>query len=173
MATIGLIGAGHIGSQVARLAIASGYDVVISNSRGPQTLSALVKELGTKARAGTALAHSELSRAQDMIVKTIGVTPTWYRPAGGEHNKAVDREAARMHLKVIRWTIDSGDYRKPDPGKMARWVVRKARTQRRPVVLMHDGGGDRTQTILALPRIIDRLKRYGYHFVTLDEMNRK
>ena len=36
--TIGLIGAGHIGSQVARAAIASGYDVVISNSRGPETL---------------------------------------------------------------------------------------------------------------------------------------
>src|ERR1043166_9397817 len=51
--TIGLIGAGHIGSQVARLAVAHGYDVVISNSRGPETLSALVKELGPKARAAT------------------------------------------------------------------------------------------------------------------------
>ena len=39
MSTIGIIGAGHIGSQVARLAVASGYDVVISNSRGPETLS--------------------------------------------------------------------------------------------------------------------------------------
>jgi predicted dinucleotide-binding enzyme len=39
MGTIGLIGAGHIGSQIARLAIVSGYNVVISNSRGPETLS--------------------------------------------------------------------------------------------------------------------------------------
>ena len=46
MATIGLIGAGHIGSQVARLAVKSGYDVVMSNSRGPETLSALVKSSG-------------------------------------------------------------------------------------------------------------------------------
>ena len=53
MKTLGIIGAGHIGSQVARLAIASGYDVVISNSRGPETLTALVTELGPKARAGT------------------------------------------------------------------------------------------------------------------------
>ncbi len=68
MATIGLIGAGHIGSQVARLAVASGYDVVISNSRGPQTLSALVEELGPKARAGTAL---EAARAGDIVVVTI------------------------------------------------------------------------------------------------------
>jgi ribonuclease D len=43
--TIGLIGAGHIGSQLARLAVQHGYDVVISNSRGPETLKDLVREL--------------------------------------------------------------------------------------------------------------------------------
>ena len=53
MATIGIIGAGHIGAQLARLALASGYDVVISNSRGPETLSDLIKELGPRARAAT------------------------------------------------------------------------------------------------------------------------
>jgi hypothetical protein len=53
MKTLGIIGAGHIGSQVARLAIAHGYDVVISNSRGPETLAALVAELGPRARAAT------------------------------------------------------------------------------------------------------------------------
>ena len=42
MATIGFIGSGHIGSRLARLAVASGYDVVVSNSRGPETLSSLV-----------------------------------------------------------------------------------------------------------------------------------
>ena len=46
MTTIGIIGAGHIGSQVARVAIAQGYDVVIANSRGPETLSELIAELG-------------------------------------------------------------------------------------------------------------------------------
>ena len=55
MKTIGLIGAGHIGSQVARLAVAHGYSVLISNSRGPETLAALVQELGPRARAGTAV----------------------------------------------------------------------------------------------------------------------
>jgi predicted dinucleotide-binding enzyme len=68
MATIGFIGAGHIGSQVARLAVASGYDVLISNSRGPQTLSALVEELGAKARAGTVL---EAARTGEIVVVTI------------------------------------------------------------------------------------------------------
>jgi predicted dinucleotide-binding enzyme len=68
MATIGLIGAGHIGSQVARLAIANGYDVVISNSRGPETLSTLVAELGSGARAATPAAAA---RSGDIVVVTV------------------------------------------------------------------------------------------------------
>jgi predicted dinucleotide-binding enzyme len=68
MATIGLIGAGHIGSQIARLAAANGYDVVISNSRGPETLSALVAELGPKARAAT---PAEAATEGDIVVVTI------------------------------------------------------------------------------------------------------
>ena len=68
MKTIGLIGAGHIGSQLARLAVANGYDVVVSNSRGPQTLSALVAELGPKARAAT---PAEAAASGDIVVVTI------------------------------------------------------------------------------------------------------
>jgi 8-hydroxy-5-deazaflavin:NADPH oxidoreductase len=66
--TIGLIGAGRIGSQIARLAVANGYNVVISNSRGPETLSALVAELGPRARAGTAF---DAAKAGDIVVVTI------------------------------------------------------------------------------------------------------
>jgi predicted dinucleotide-binding enzyme len=66
--TIGLIGAGHIGSQVARAAIASGHDVVLSNSRGPETLRDLVTELGPHARAGTA---EEAAAAGDLVVVAI------------------------------------------------------------------------------------------------------
>jgi predicted dinucleotide-binding enzyme len=66
--TIGLIGAGHIGSQVARAAIASGYDVVISNSRGPETLTDLVSELGRQARAGTT---EEAAALGDLVVVAI------------------------------------------------------------------------------------------------------
>jgi len=68
MATIGLIGAGHIGSQIARLAVANGYQVVISNSRGPETLSELVAELGPNARAGTPV---EAGKAGDIVVVTV------------------------------------------------------------------------------------------------------
>jgi len=68
MTTLGLIGAGHIGSQVARLAVRCGYDVVVSNSRGPETLAGLVAELGPKARAATVL---EAAKAGDVVVVTI------------------------------------------------------------------------------------------------------
>jgi 8-hydroxy-5-deazaflavin:NADPH oxidoreductase len=65
---IGLIGAGHIGSQVARLAVASGYDVVLSNSRGPDTLADLIAELGPRARAASVV---EAARQGDLVVVTI------------------------------------------------------------------------------------------------------
>jgi hypothetical protein len=68
MKTIGLIGAGHIGSQLARLAVANGYNVVISNSRGPETLSELVSELGPNARAAT---PAEAAKAGDIVVVTV------------------------------------------------------------------------------------------------------
>lgn len=66
--TIGLVGAGKIGSQLARAAINNGYEVVLSNSRGPETLSELVAELGPKARAATAV---EAATAGDLVVVTI------------------------------------------------------------------------------------------------------
>jgi hypothetical protein len=68
MTTIGLIGAGHIGSQLARLAVANGYGVVVSNSRGPETLRDLVQELGPRARAG---AVDDAARAGDIVVVSI------------------------------------------------------------------------------------------------------
>lgn len=68
MLTVGLIGAGHIGSQVARLAVAHGHPVVISNSRGPDTLADLVAELGPLARAAT---PAEAAAAGDVVVVTV------------------------------------------------------------------------------------------------------
>jgi len=68
MTTIGVIGAGHIGSQVARLAVASGYKIVISNSRGPETLTGLVAELGPNARAATVL---EAAQSGDIVVVSV------------------------------------------------------------------------------------------------------
>jgi predicted dinucleotide-binding enzyme len=68
MTTFGIIGAGHIGSQLARALTQRGYDVVIANSRGPETLAALVAELGPHARAATA---AEAAEQADVAVVTV------------------------------------------------------------------------------------------------------
>ena len=68
MTTLGLIGSGNIGSTVAKLAVDAGIDVVLSNSRGPETLSDLVAELGSRARAGTA---AEAAAAGGIVVVTV------------------------------------------------------------------------------------------------------
>ncbi|MFE4229825.1 NADPH-dependent F420 reductase [Arthrobacter sp. NPDC056886] len=68
MTTIGFIGAGHIGGQIARKAVELGYDVVISNSRGPETLADLIAELGPTARAAT---PAEAAAAGDFAVVSV------------------------------------------------------------------------------------------------------
>ncbi|MFI7587191.1 NADPH-dependent F420 reductase [Spongisporangium articulatum] len=68
MTTIGFIGSGKIGGTVAALAVAAGYDVVVSNSRGPETLTDLVAQLGPQARAGTS---AEAAEAGEIVVLSV------------------------------------------------------------------------------------------------------
>jgi predicted dinucleotide-binding enzyme len=68
MTTLGIIGAGNIGTNVARAALAHGYDVVISNSRGPDTLTEVVADLGPHAQAATA---EDAARRADVVVVAI------------------------------------------------------------------------------------------------------
>ena len=68
MTTIGFIGSGNIGGTLAKLAVDAGYDVVLSNSRGPDTLADLVDRLGPRARAATAV---EAAAAGDVVVVTV------------------------------------------------------------------------------------------------------
>ncbi|MEU2251656.1 NAD(P)-binding domain-containing protein [Nocardia xishanensis] len=84
--TLGLIGSGMIGSAVARLAVAAGLDVVIGNSRGPETLADLVAELGGTARAATS---EEAARAGDLIVAAIPLAAYRRLPADALTGKAV------------------------------------------------------------------------------------
>ena len=84
--TLGIIGAGHIGSNVARAAIAAGYDVVISNSRGPETLTDLIAELGPKARAATA---SDAAQAADLALVAVPLGKYKNVPVEGLAGKVV------------------------------------------------------------------------------------
>jgi 8-hydroxy-5-deazaflavin:NADPH oxidoreductase len=83
---IGLIGAGNIGSTLARLAVEHGHDVMISNSRGPETLAGLVSHLGERATAGTAARAAEFG---DVVVVTIPLKNYRKVPAAELANKIV------------------------------------------------------------------------------------
>lgn len=86
MATLGFIGSGNIGTQVARLAVAAGIDVVLSNSRGPETLADTVAELGPRARAAT---PEEAARAGDWVVVSIPLAAYRGLPADALAGKVV------------------------------------------------------------------------------------
>ena len=86
MTTIGFIGAGHIGQSVARLAVEHGYDVVLSNSRGPETLTDVVADLGPHADADTA--EGAAARG-DLVVVTIPFKAYHDVPAGPLAGKVV------------------------------------------------------------------------------------
>ena len=106
MRTIGIIGAGDIGSQVARLGVAHGYDVIISNSRGPETLSALVAELGPRARAATA---AEAAKAGDIVVVTMPLKN--YRQVPVASFDAVDAGPLKDGWRIQRDTPGYGPRR--------------------------------------------------------------
>jgi predicted dinucleotide-binding enzyme len=86
MTTIGLIGSGMIGGTVARLAVAAGHQVVLSNSRGPGTLADLVAELGPRASAATA---QEAAKAGDIVVVSVPVKADASIPAAPLAGKPV------------------------------------------------------------------------------------
>jgi predicted dinucleotide-binding enzyme len=71
MTTIGILGSGHVGGNLAQAAIAHGYDVVLSNSQGPGTLAGLVDELGPRARAAT---PAEAAATGDFAIVAIPLT---------------------------------------------------------------------------------------------------
>ena len=79
MTTVGFIGSGMIGGTVARLSVAAGYDVVLSNSRGPETLKDLVAELGPRASAATA---GEAAAAGDLVVVSVPLHACPHLPVG-------------------------------------------------------------------------------------------
>jgi 8-hydroxy-5-deazaflavin:NADPH oxidoreductase len=78
MTTIGIIGSGHVGSNLARAAIAHGYDVVLSNSQRPESLADLVAELGPKARAAT---PAQAAATGDFAIVAIPLTTIDQVPA--------------------------------------------------------------------------------------------
>lgn len=86
MKTIGIIGAGEVGTHIARAAIANGYHVVLANSRGPETLHSLIAQLGPSARAATA---AEAALAGDFVVVAVRLSLTNDMPVAELAGKTV------------------------------------------------------------------------------------
>jgi len=118
--------------------------------------------------ASPALVRSQMAECQTAIQKVAGVKPNWYRPPGGILTPVVGLETARYGLKVAMWSVDPQDWRRPPVTVLVQSVIKN--TKPGSVVLMHDGGGDRSKTVESLGPIIRELKKQGYTFVTLDEL---
>ncbi|GAA3793929.1 NADPH-dependent F420 reductase [Streptomyces phyllanthi] len=107
MATLGFIGSGNIGTAVARLAIAAGNDVVLSNSRGPESLAETVADLGERARAVT---PEEAARAGDWVVVSI--------PLAAYRDLPADALAGKVVLDTINYyPFRDGHFDVLDSGK--------------------------------------------------------
>ena len=102
------------------------------------------------------------------IKRATGVAPTVFRPPYGAVNHNVWNQARVVHETVTLWDVDSLDWTRPGPSKILSNVT--SHMGRASIVLMHDGGGPRQQTIAALPNVIAWLKANGYTFVTVPEL---
>ncbi|MFN4875375.1 MAG: polysaccharide deacetylase family protein [Aphanizomenon sp.] len=110
----------------------------------------------------------EVANTGDIIYQTTGVRTSLFRPPGGIMNNGVAAYAKNNKYAVIMWSADSMDYSRPAVPRLMNNIFREAKPG--GIVLMHDGGGDRSNTVKALPEIISRFRKQGYEFVTVPEL---
>ncbi|MEG4863116.1 MULTISPECIES: polysaccharide deacetylase family protein [unclassified Microcoleus] len=116
-----------------------------------------------------ATAASEIDRTAQLIYDTTGVKTTFFRPPGGVLNNGLAKYAKERNYSVVMWSVTSAD---TDPRAQPSAFVNNVLKGAKPgaIVLMHDGGGDRSRTVKALPEMIAGLKHQGYRFVTIPEL---
>ncbi|MBO0789875.1 MAG: polysaccharide deacetylase family protein [Ktedonobacteraceae bacterium] len=104
----------------------------------------------------------QLRTTSVVIQQATGVAPTLFRPPYGATNATVRNIASQLGLTQIMWTLDTRDWQRPG---VASIVNAALGAHNGSIILMHDGGGDRSQTVQALPRIIDGLRQRGFTFI--------
>jgi peptidoglycan/xylan/chitin deacetylase (PgdA/CDA1 family) len=105
-------------------------------------------------------------RTTDRYVRAqTGYTPRCLRPPDGATNRVVAKRAATLGKTIKLWSVDPRDWSRPGKSVIARRVLAKVRSG--SVILLHDGGGNRSQTVAALPTILKTLKARGYVFYPL------
>jgi peptidoglycan/xylan/chitin deacetylase (PgdA/CDA1 family) len=99
-------------------------------------------------------------------VRRAGGDPMFFRPPGGSFSPRVVQAAQELGHRTVLWSVDPGDWER---GMTARRIVRNVLAAVRPgsIVLLHDGGGDRSATIAALPKIVKGIRRRGLRLVAL------
>jgi len=114
--------------------------------------------------------REELKLAETTIMEASGFKPRLFRPPGGYYNKDIVEVSKEQGYRVIIWSWEqqSGDWANPGIGTIIRRVLKNAESGN--IVVLHDRGGDRNQTIRALQPIIDGLKKRGFKVVTVSEM---
>jgi peptidoglycan-N-acetylglucosamine deacetylase len=116
-------------------------------------------------------AHEQYEELFEQIARVEllgGPRPVLFRPPYGSFNATTMRELHRLHLLMTLWSVDTGDYLQPGVSVIVQRVLAGAHPG--AIILMHDAGGTRTETIEALPTIIDDLRARGFHLVTVPQL---
>ncbi|HEX3317328.1 MAG TPA: polysaccharide deacetylase family protein [Solirubrobacteraceae bacterium] len=102
-------------------------------------------------------------------IRSYGVPyPRLFRPPGGAFNDTTLSTLRGHRMLAVLWTIDTGDFTRPGAQAIVQRAVDGAKNG--AIILMHDGGGDRSQTLAALPAIVHRLRARGFQLVTVPQM---
>jgi peptidoglycan/xylan/chitin deacetylase (PgdA/CDA1 family) len=109
--------------------------------------------------------RSQVRMTDRSIRAQTGYIPRCLRPPYGATNKLVSRRAAALGKSIRVWTVDTRDWSRPGTSVIVRRAL--ANVHSGSVILMHDGGGNRSQTVAALPKILRTLKARGYRFTTM------
>ncbi|MEO4054655.1 polysaccharide deacetylase family protein [Solibacillus sp. CAU 1738] len=112
----------------------------------------------------------ELQKTNEAIFRITGFLPTLFRPVGGQYTDNMINAAVENGYKVVMWSWhqDTQDWKNPGVKKIVQKVLNG--TKPGDVILFHDGGGNREQTVKALKEILPELQKQGYKFVTISEL---
>lgn len=121
-------------------------------------------------RITTQQLEEEIKKTDTIIHEIIGKSPSLFRPPGGEYSERVVNAAKKGHHLIVMWswTQDTKDWSNPGTGKIINKVCENAKPGN--IILFHDFGRNRTQTVNALAVILERLSKEGYQFVTVSEL---
>ncbi|BFP50635.1 polysaccharide deacetylase family protein [Streptomyces griseus] len=104
--------------------------------------------------------RDELGRTSEVVERALGTAPLWYRAPYGAWNRNSFEIGAELGMEPMAWTVDTLDWKTPGTGAIVRRVLDGAAPG--VVVLSHDAGGDRSQSVAALRRYLPRLLDSGY-----------